>query len=96
MVYSPILQMFNFVLSLFDCGWFAESLVLLRKGTDTGDPYSWTIDTVDTEDTGLYSCVAGNILGETVHIAHLEVSPAPRPRPAPPGWALLGALLAAR
>ena len=75
---------------------FAESLVLLRKGTDTGDPYSWTIDTVDTEDTGLYSCVAGNILGETVHIAHLEVSPAPRPRPAHLAWALLGAVLAAR
>merc|ERR1712029_1237847 len=40
-----------------------ESLVLLRRGTDPGDPYSYTINSVDVEDTGLYSCVAGNILG---------------------------------
>ena len=38
--------------------------------------YSYTITGVDTEDSGLYSCVAGNILGETVHIAHLEVNTA--------------------
>jgi len=52
----------------------SESLVLLRRGTDPGDPYSYTINSVDVEDTGLYSCVAGNILGETVNIAHLEVN----------------------
>ena len=52
---------------------FSESVELLRKGTDPGDPYSFTISDVDTEDTGLYSCVAGNILGETVHVAHLQV-----------------------
>ena len=51
----------------------SESVELLRKGTDPGDPYSYTISDVDTEDTGLYSCVAGNILGETVHVAHLQV-----------------------
>jgi len=51
-----------------------ESVELLRKGTDPGDPYSYTISDVDTEDTGLYSCVAGNILGETVHVAHLQVN----------------------
>ena len=53
---------------------YSESLVLLRRGTDPGDPYSYTINSVDVEDTGLYSCVAGNILGETVNIAHLEVN----------------------
>ena len=52
----------------------SESLVLLRRGTDPGDPYSYTINSVDVDDTGLYSCVAGNILGETVNIAHLEVN----------------------
>ena len=33
---------------------------------------------MDTEDSGLYSCVAGNILGETVRVASLEVSTAAR------------------
>ena len=51
-----------------------ESVILLRKGTDPGDPYSYQIQSVDTEDTGLYSCVAGNILGETIHTAYLEVN----------------------
>jgi len=51
-----------------------ESLVLLRRGTDPGDPYSYTISDVDTDDTGLYSCLAGNILGETVHTAYLLVN----------------------
>ena len=32
-------------------------------------------------DSGFYSCVAGNILGESVSTAHLAISPAPRPRP---------------
>ena len=52
----------------------SESLVLLRRGTDPGDPYSYTISDVDTDDTGLYSCLAGNILGETVHTAYLLVN----------------------
>ena len=39
--------------------------VILRKGTDPGDPYTYQIERVETKDTGLYSCVAGNILGET-------------------------------
>ena len=51
-----------------------ETVILLRKGTDPGDPYSYQIQNVDTEDTGLYSCVAGNILGETIRTAYLEVN----------------------
>ena len=51
-----------------------ETVILLRKGTDPGDPYSYQIQSVDTEDTGLYSCVAGNILGETIRTAYLEVN----------------------
>ena len=54
-------------------------MILLRKGTDPGDPYSFLIQSVHTEDTGLYSCVAGNILGETIHTAYLEVNKANDP-----------------
>ena len=53
---------------------FSESSTLLRRGTDPGDPYSYTIYNVDTEDTGLYSCVAGNILGESIQVAFLQVN----------------------
>lgn len=55
-----------------------ESGILLRRGTDPGDPYSFTIAAAAAEDSGLYSCVAGNILGETVRVASLEVSTAAR------------------
>ena len=60
-----------------------ETVILLRKGTDPGDPYSYLIQNVDTEDTGLYSCVAGNILGETIHTAYLEVNKSNNPGAAP-------------
>ena len=60
-----------------------DSVILLRKGTDPGDPYSYQIQGVDTEDTGLYSCVAGNILGETIHTAYLEVNRTNNPGSAP-------------
>ena len=32
---------------------------------------------VSPADSGFYSCVAGNILGESVSSAHLAISPAP-------------------
>ena len=32
---------------------------------------------VSPADSGFYSCVAGNILGESVSTAHLAISPAP-------------------
>ena len=38
---------------------------------------------VSPPDSGFYSCVAGNILGESTSTAYLEISPAPRPAPAP-------------
>jgi len=47
---------------------------ILRTGTDPGDPYSYTLTNVDQYDTGLYSCVAGNILGESVETAYLLVN----------------------
>ena len=67
----------------FLTGRIPETVILLRKGTDPGDPYSYQIQSVDTEDTGLYSCVAGNILGETIHTAYLEVNTANNPGLAP-------------
>ena len=50
------------------------TLQLLRKGTDPGDPYSFSIEGVAQDHTGLYSCVAGNILGETIETAFLQIN----------------------
>ena len=50
---------------------------------------------VSPPDSGFYSCVAGNILGESVSSAYLEISPAPRPAPAPALLLLLGLSLLA-
>ena len=55
---------------------FLDSREILRTGTDPGDPYSYTLTNVDQYDTGLYSCVAGNILGETTETAYLLVNQA--------------------
>ena len=54
-----------------------ESVILLRRGTDPGDPYRYRIESVGPEDSGLYTCLAGNILGETKHSAYLTVSSGP-------------------
>ena len=41
---------------------------------DPGNPHSYTMEGVDTNDTtGLRSCRAGNIFGETMHTAYLQV-----------------------
>merc|ERR1712025_1489642 len=53
---------------------YNDSREILRTGTDPGDPYSYTLTNVDQYDTGLYSCVAGNILGETTETAYLLVN----------------------
>merc|ERR1711915_16877 len=50
------------------------TLQLLRKGTDPGDPYSFSIEGVAQDHTGLYSCIAGNILGETIETAFLKIN----------------------
>merc|ERR1719410_2423787 len=67
--------------------WYHEmtngSVRLLRTGASAGTPYSYYINKVSPPDSGFYSCVAGNILGESVSSAYLEISPAPRPAPAP-------------
>ena len=56
----------------------------MRRGTDPGNPYSYRIESVGPEDSGLYTCLAGNILGETKHSAYLSVSSGPSlTRPGP-------------
>ena len=63
---------------------------MLRTGASAGTPYSYYINKVkkiipedfyetcyfqvSTADSGIYSCVAGNILGESVSTAYLDVS----------------------
>eukprot|EP00090_Calanus_glacialis_P022863 TRINITY_DN35200_c0_g1_i1.p1 TRINITY_DN35200_c0_g1~~TRINITY_DN35200_c0_g1_i1.p1 ORF type:complete len:139 (+),score=4.03 TRINITY_DN35200_c0_g1_i1:19-435(+) len=50
------------------------SVRLLRTGATQGTPYRYTIRKVTPQDAGFYSCIAGNILGETVSSAYLEIS----------------------
>merc|ERR1712001_76280 len=58
--------------------WYHEysngSVRLLRTGASAGTPYRYSINKVDVSDTGFYSCVAGNILGESVSSAYLEIN----------------------
>jgi len=62
--------------------WYHEmnngSVRLLRTGATAGTPYSYTIYRVNKADSGFYSCVAGNILGESVSTAYLEISTVPK------------------
>merc|ERR550517_358471 len=48
--------------------------LLLRTGSSVGNPYSFSVTSVRAEDEGVYACVAGNILGETLSSAYLVVS----------------------
>jgi len=58
--------------------WYHEysngSVRLLRTGASAGTPYRYSINKVDVSDTGFYSCVAGNILGESVSSAYLQIN----------------------
>ena len=53
---------------------FAGSMTLLRTGATQGTPYRYTVKNVAPNNSGFYSCVAGNILGETVSSAYLQVN----------------------
>jgi len=65
--------------------WYHEmnngSVRLLRTGATAGTPYSYTVYRVDKSDSGFYSCVAGNILGESVSSAYLEINSKPSLQP---------------
>merc|ERR1712002_680085 len=48
---------------------------LLTKGSGfSGNPYAYVIQDVSHDDEGFYQCMAGNILGETVSQAYLQIS----------------------
>merc|ERR1711874_237210 len=51
---------------------------LVKTNSHPGDPYSLIVEDVSTDDSGFYTCTAGNILGETESTAYLEVSRAPQ------------------
>ena len=53
---------------------FSGSMTLLRTGATQGTPYRYTVKNVAPNDSGFYSCIAGNILGETVSSAYLQVN----------------------
>ena len=53
---------------------FSGSVRLLRTGATQGTPYRYTVKNVTPEDAGFYTCVAGNILGETVSSAFLQIN----------------------
>jgi len=57
------------------------SVRLLRTGATQGTPYRYIIRRVTPQDSGFYSCAAGNILGETVSSAYLQISGAPSLNP---------------
>jgi len=62
--------------------WYHEmnngSMRLLRTGATQGNPFGYTVRRVNPNDAGFYSCVVGNILGETVSSAYLEINSSPR------------------
>jgi len=62
--------------------WYHEmgngTMRLLRTARTHGTPYSFRVRNVSPNDEGFYTCIAGNIVGETVSSAYLEVSSAVR------------------
>ena len=50
-----------------------------QTASSSGDPHTHNIKKVAATDEGLYTCVAGNVLGQAVASAYLEVNSANRP-----------------
>ena len=51
---------------------------LFQTASSSGDPHTHNIKMVKPTDEGLYTCVAGNVLGQAVASAYLEVNSASR------------------
>lgn len=49
---------------------------LIKTASSSGDPHTHNIKMVKPTDEGLYTCVAGNVLGQAVASAYLEVNSA--------------------
>jgi len=62
--------------------WYHEmdngTLKLIKTASSSGDPHVHIIKMVRPEDKGLYTCIAGNFLGQAEASAYLEVNGANR------------------
>lgn len=47
---------------------------LIKTASSSGDPHVHIIKQVKPTDEGLYTCIAGNVLGQATASAYLEVS----------------------
>jgi len=58
--------------------WYHElsngTMRLLRTARTHGTPYQIRLRDVSEDDEGFYTCIAGNIMGETASSAYLQVS----------------------
>ena len=53
-------------------------LFILQTASSSGDPHVHIIKQVKPTDEGLYTCIAGNVLGQATASAYLEVNAAVR------------------
>ncbi len=47
---------------------------MLQTASSSGDPHVHIIREVKATDSGLYTCIAGNVLGQATASAYLEVN----------------------
>lgn len=53
---------------------FLNVLLLFQTASSSGDPHVHIIKQVKPTDEGLYTCIAGNVLGQATASAYLEVN----------------------
>ena len=69
----------NNVLKLENCNTNLKFIYfLLQTASSSGDPHVHIIKQVKATDEGLYTCIAGNVLGQATASAYLEVNAAVR------------------
>jgi len=65
--------------------WYHElnngTMRLLRTARTHGTPYQIKLRDVSEDDEGFYTCIAGNIMGETASSAYLQVNSGPSSSP---------------
>jgi len=66
---------------------------LIKTASDAGEPNIYIIKKVSTRDTGLYTCVAKNVLGKSHAAAYLAVNQSSKLSSFPMVSALLSSLL---
>ena len=70
-----------------------QNPISFQTASSSGDPHVHVIRDVKATDEGLYTCIAGNVLGQATASAYLEVNAAGGVNPG--GAAALAALAAA-